>query len=154
VDVGTTATLWLPVASSPRPAQIERVPAAPATGGNQSLVIVAVDDDSLVLTGTVAMLEDLGHTVLPATSAQEGLERIRGEPRVALVVTDQMMPFMTGADLIRILQVERPGLPVVLASGFSEDPATLDPAVRRLAKPFGQADLAEAISRAIPAERA
>ncbi|MES2098661.1 MAG: PAS domain S-box protein [Pseudomonadota bacterium] len=146
--VGTQADLWLPVAA----AGVE--PSQPPDPGNrvatgERLVVVAVDDDVLVLAGTVAMLEDLGHGVLPATSAQEALDLILGRPDINLVVTDQAMPRMTGTELIARLATERPDMPVILATGFSEAPERLDAKALRLAKPFDQGGLADAISHVL-----
>ena len=60
------------------------------------LTVLAVDDDALVLMNTVAMLEDLGHSVFEAYSGREALEILRREDSVDLVITDQAMPQMTG----------------------------------------------------------
>jgi PAS domain S-box-containing protein len=143
--IGTTAELWLPVA--PAGVQVSEAAAPPSAealdGG--SLLVVAVDDDALVLAGTVAMLEDLGHTVLPATSAAHALDLVLNEPRVSMVITDQVMPQMTGAELVRRLTQECPRVPVILATGFGELTENLDSMAFRLAKPFDQHDLSEAI---------
>jgi PAS domain S-box-containing protein len=144
-NVGTAAELWLPVAplgSGVRP-ETDAAPADLVQGS--ALVVVAVDDDALVLAGTVAMLEDLGHTVLAATSAQQALDLIAKNAEVALVITDQAMPRMTGAELVKKLQSEHSRIPVILATGFGEVPVDLDPMAVRLAKPFDQRELAEAI---------
>ncbi len=143
--VGTQAEVWLPVAA----AGVE--PSAPLEPSHwiakgQPLVVVAVDDDALVLAGTVAMLEDLGHTVLPATSAQDALDLLLGRPDVSLLITDQVMPRMTGAELIARLVTERPDVAVILATGFRETPEQLDSATLRLAKPFDQTELSDAIA--------
>jgi CheY-like chemotaxis protein len=114
-----------------------------------------VDDDSLVLLNTAAMLEDLGHTVLEAT--KKALEIIRREDRIDVVITDQAMPAMTGSDLAAAIKAERPDLPVILATGFAELPPGADEGLPKLAKPFRQQQLAEAIAKTIalaPAGRA
>ena len=95
---GTTVELWLPVASaqqsvaakSEAPAELElSVPAGPLT-------ILVVDDDSLVLANTAAMLEDLGHSVQLASSAITALALIRAGREPDLVITDEAMPSMSG----------------------------------------------------------
>lgn len=145
---GTTAELWLPVA----PADATKAPGA--AGPQESyralapMHVVAVDDDPLVLAGTVSMLEDLGHSVLVAASGREALELVLGDSRVAMVITDHVMPEMTGAELAARLAVERPGLPVILVSGFGEIPSDLDRIVLRLAKPFDRRQLSDAIGEA------
>lgn len=102
--------------------------------------MLAVDDDDLVLNNTVSMLEDLGHTAVEAASGKEALLILRREHSVDLIITDQIMPEMTGLQLADAIKAEWPELPVVLATGFAEAPTR---AVRyqRLAKPFTQAEL-------------
>ena len=108
------------------------------------LVILAVDDDDLVLTNTAGMLEDLGHTVFQASSAEDAL-RILERGDVDLVVTDHAMPGMTGAQLADAIETLRPDLPVIIITGFAELPphASRRP---RLDKPFRQAELATVVA--------
>ena len=146
---GTRVELWLPQAQAvgaPRPV------ASGDGDGRQvrPLVILAVDDDSLVLVNTAAMLEDLGHEVISAASAAEALAILRGR-RVDLVITDQAMPQMTGQQLAEQLKTMRPGLPVVLASGFAELPDGVGGELPRLAKPYSQAELARVLRQTFPA---
>jgi len=110
--------------------------------------VLAVDDDPLVLGSTVAMLEDQGHHVRSAGSAQEALDLLATTGDVQLVLTDQAMPGMTGAELIRIVQSRWPALPIVLVTGFAELKEPLHSSVVKLAKPFGQADMRRAIAQA------
>jgi CheY-like chemotaxis protein len=151
--VGTTAALWLPVALLGEAAAVERELAAAAgdTYPTRSLVVVAVDDDSLVLSNTASMLEDLGHSVMTAGSAQEALDMVLGDPSVGLVVSDHLMPGMTGAQLFEVLRKERPELPLILATGYAELPQGLSVFTSRLAKPFDQNELAAAIERVVRA---
>lgn len=144
---GTTAELWLPVAPAaseapaPAPAPPSCLPAAP-TG---QLTVLAVDDDALVLMNTVAMLQELGHTVQEAPSGKEALAMLARDGSIDLLVTDQAMPQMTGAQLIEAARLVKPGLPAILATGYADLSTPLPPDVPRLAKPF---DL-EALSRTI-----
>ncbi|WP_189687404.1 hybrid sensor histidine kinase/response regulator [Pseudorhodoferax aquiterrae] len=145
---GTTATLWLPVAQDDAPATAQARAAVPAPAAS-ALRVLAVDDDPLVLTNTVALLEELGHTALQAATADEALRLLRADATIALLVSDHVMPHMTGAQLIATVRHERPQLPVVLATGYAELPAGLPPRTVRLAKPFDQAALALAIAEAL-----
>ena len=147
---GTTAELWLPMAEGeallgvmdePPPVQ-PPPPASPMT-------VLAVDDDALVLMNTVAMLQEMGHTVHEAASAGEALAVLAREPGVALLVTDQAMPHMSGAQLIAVARATHPGLPAVLATGYAEPVSTVPHDVPRLDKPFDQAGLARAIADAV-----
>jgi PAS domain S-box-containing protein len=142
---GTTAELWLPRASAVA-APEEASPSA-SSETPQKLRIIAVDDDPLVLMNTVAMLEDLGHSVIEARSGSEALEVVRSGRAVDLVITDHAMPQMTGAELAQVLQRERPDLPVVMATGYAELPAALPRGVIQLSKPFRQQDLADVLAQ-------
>lgn len=143
---GTTAEILLPVASSDVAYENEKQSTADAA--SRPLVVVAVDDDSLVLMNTAAMLEDLGHTVLEASSAREALELLRST-KVDLVITDHAMPGTTGLQLAKTILAEQPNLPILLATGYAE----LDPdagiQLPRLGKPFLQNDLKAAMDKAM-----
>jgi PAS domain S-box-containing protein len=145
---GTTVQIWLPVAHVNREAArtfANRGEETPPT--TESLNILAVDDDSLVLLNTAAMLEDLGHTVYQAGSAAEALQILAAHP-IDLVVTDYAMPQMNGLQLAEAAQADHPGLAVLLTSGFAELATGEEVTLPRLAKPFTQSDLARAIAQA------
>ena len=146
---GTRVELWLPVATAalapaPAPARAPDAPAAPAE--DRPLAILAVDDDGLVLMNTVAMLEDMGHRVFEATSGMEALDILRSEADVELVITDHAMPRMTGSQLAEAIRGEWPGLPIILATGYAELPPGGDNSLPKLSKPFGEYELAKAIT--------
>jgi CheY-like chemotaxis protein len=150
---GTTAELWLPTAKG-RTAGAAVVVAEPEKEAEtRSLAVVVVDDDSLVLTNMVAMLEDLGHRVLEASSGQQALEILHRENRIDLVITDHAMPQMTGLQLIQQIRAEWPAVPVILATGYAELPADADPDLPKLAKPFFQDDLLQAVNNAVHSRR-
>lgn len=148
--VGTTAELWLPVARAGGLTTAAACPQQPRAAVNSpAKVVVAVDDDALVLASTVAMLEDLGHTVLAANSGQQALDQIRSEPNAAIVITDQRMPGMTGIELIARLRLLRPGMASILATGFAETLQGFEHPSVKLDKPFDQQELAAAIQQAL-----
>jgi CheY-like chemotaxis protein len=107
--------------------------------------VLAVDDDVLVLTNTIAMLEDLGHTGIWASSGKEALEILRRGDAIDLVITDQAMPRMTGQELGEVIKKEWPDLPLVITTGYAEmDPeGTQWP---KLAKPFTEVELGREIA--------
>lgn len=141
---GTTVSFWLPLAQGDAdvPTLLDR--ADDAHGFDAPLVILAVDDDDLVLMNTAGMLEDMGHTVFQAASGMDAM-RLLERGSVDLVVTDHAMPGMTGAQLADAVERTRPGLPVIIITGFAELPphASRRP---RLDKPFRQADLARIVA--------
>ncbi|CAO4164902.1 response regulator [Methylorubrum extorquens] len=143
---GTTAELWLPAAEGDLLRGAGQAP-APDLPVLNPLTVLVVDDDPLVLMNTGAMLEDLGHKVLEATSGEQALRVLRRNEAIDLVVTDQMMPGMTGAQLIDAIRTEHTELPVILASGYAELPEEKLTGIVRLGKPFEQADLARACEK-------
>ncbi len=151
VGAGTTVELWLPTAQvAAGSARDVRAPVEDAERA-ASMLIVAVDDDALVLEGTVSMLQDLGHKVLSVNSGQQALDLILNEPDASLLITDQMMPGMTGAELIERVASARPQMPAILATGFGEVPGDLNRMALRLTKPYDQKQLADAIRTALAA---
>jgi PAS domain S-box-containing protein len=146
---GTTVELWLPVATAGSGLVPHQADAEALDGREGPLVILAVDDDPLVLLNTAAMLEDLGHTVLEATSGKDALEIIRRKGGIDLVITDQAMPLMTGSELAIAIRAEKPDLPIILATGYAELPPGADGGLPRLSKPFRQHQLADAIAKTV-----
>jgi len=140
---GTTVALWLPQAAlaEQRRAREERLAARRVA---ESLTILAVDDDDLVLRNTVAMLEDLGHRVFAAGSAIEAIELLERET-VDLIVTDYAMPKVNGVQLAEQVRRTRPSLPIILATGYAELEQGAAQDLVRLSKPFLQHHLAAAI---------
>jgi PAS domain S-box-containing protein len=145
VGEGTIAEIWLPAADGTAMAEPARLPARMTERFYEPLVILAVDDDPLVLTNTLAMLEDLGHTAIAASSGRIALEILRSRDSIDLVITDQVMPDVTGMELAKAIRGEWPKLPIILATGFAEMPSG-SVGLPRLSKPFTQADLAGRIT--------
>ena len=143
VGLGTTVSLWLPVSQHAAEDAVDSDMES-TEEAETPLVILAVDDDNLVLMNTAGMLEDLGHTVFQAGSATDALRMLQ-QSRVDMVVTDHAMPGMTGAQLADAIEQAHPGLPVIIITGFAELPphASSRP---RLDKPFRQAELARAVN--------
>ncbi len=142
---GTSVEIWLPIAHE-RAERTTDDDAADLELEVPPLDILVVDDDELVLTNTVAMLEDMGHRVLPANSGRGALAVLAEHPEIDLVLTDYAMPQMNGLQLIKRVADKRPDAPVLLATGYAEIPEGQAPGLCRIGKPFSQADLRRAIS--------
>jgi len=144
---GTCAELWLPVAAdgmatkplSPRPSMAS-VP---------RLSVLVVDDDSLVLTSTSLLLEDLGHRVISATSGAQALELFEQGEVIDLMITDMAMPQMSGAQLAHAVRLLKPDLPIILATGYAERIEGFAAGLPRLSKPFNQLHLVEIIAQSM-----
>ncbi len=151
---GTTIELCLPRAKSHAAGvlrNLERAtPIAASATASMACRVLVVDDDLLVLTGTAALLEDLGHVVIEAPSAAEALAILASGAQVDLVMTDHAMPNMTGMQLAQCVQEKHPGMPIILATGYAELPA--DPllcGIVKLTKPCSQHEIAVAIQTAV-----
>lgn len=147
---GTTMEMWLPIASEEtfvaRTTQAgdvlqKRAALAPA----RKLVILAIDDDDLVLRTTVSMLKNLGHTVIAVDSGHKALTLIDRGLSVDLIISDQGMPAMTGVELAAAVKTLRPSLQTLIVTGYAELPPGTHPLLHRLAKPFSQRQLAAAM---------
>ena len=146
---GTRAEIWLPVAASEAGQGLQAELEADESAPVRRLTVLVVDDDALVLMNTADMLEDLGHAVLEANSGEQALRVLARAREVDLVITDQAMPGMLGTQLVSAIRAERPDLPVILATGYAEAPASPDARLPRLGKPFTQQDLARALAAAM-----
>jgi signal transduction histidine kinase/CheY-like chemotaxis protein len=142
---GTEAELWLPQAPEEARADLPveaAVPRAP-----RPAVVLLVDDEALVRLSTAEALRELGYEVIEVGSAAEALEVTRVGLEPDALVTDHLMPGMTGAQLAAELRERIPGLAVLMITGY----ANLSPEQTRslsvLFKPFRQADLATVLAR-------
>lgn len=115
--------------------------------------ILVVDDEQLVRSLTVQVLERAGHDVVGVADAKEALELLERE-RVDLVVSDVVMPGLTGVELLNELRDRQPDLPVVLMTGGSPQPERTTQALELAAigivhKPYSHADLLDAVQAAL-----
>jgi CheY-like chemotaxis protein len=116
--------------------------------------VLVVEDNDLVLELVVEMMKDLGYEVLTAIDAHSALWIIQHDDRIQLLFTDVMMPDqMNGIDLAHAARRCRPGLKVLLTSGY----AGFDPTSGRgsefpvLPKPYRRAELARRVRAALDA---
>jgi PAS domain S-box-containing protein len=144
VGKGTTVTMVLPIATSVP--EVE-TPAAAPQEVKRSAVILFVDDDPLIAMSTAEMLEDLGHRVIGASSALHALDILKSEQPIDLMVTDHVMPGMTGIELAAATRQVRPSLPILLATGYAELPEGTQVDLPRLAKPYHQDQLRDRLEQ-------
>jgi signal transduction histidine kinase/CheY-like chemotaxis protein len=144
VGKGTTATLLLPVATAAPEAES---PVHKLQKVNRSAVILFVDDDPLIAMSTTEMLEDLGHHVIGASSGLHALDILRSGQPLDLMMTDHVMPGMTGIELAAASREVRPSLPILLATGYAELPEGAQLDLPRLAKPYHQDQLRDRLDQ-------
>jgi CheY-like chemotaxis protein len=151
---GTTFRIYLPrVDATPDelPAPIE----TPATGAARPGVRVLLVEDDPGVRGLMAeLLEAAGYAVRVAGRPSEALS-LAGEAPVDLLITDVIMPEMSGRELARSLTERQPGLPVVFVSGYAGEALArhggIGPFEWFLQKPFGEADLLQLVAAALSA---
>ena len=139
---GTAIGIWLP-ATADMPiatAKIISMPLPRRTG-----TVLVVDDEELVRVATADMLGELGFQVVEAESGAEALAILNDRPGIDFLVTDHLMPAMTGMELITAARTQRPELPVLIVSGYS-DLGGITPGLPRLQKPFRQHELAAIVA--------
>ena len=156
VGKGTTFTIDLPAVDAPVTAPTEpQAPGAPADAvRSPGATILVVEDEPLVRRGLVRSLASLGYTVVERAGPEEALALTDDElARVDVLLTDVLMPGMTGPRLADVLEGRRPGLRTLLASGFAPEQALESrPGTAFLGKPFSKAELADAIRAVLVAD--
>jgi CheY-like chemotaxis protein len=108
-------------------------------------VALLVDDEELVRASTSYMLAELGYRVIEAASGEEAMQLMNSVESFDLLITDHLMPGITGTDLARAVRTSRPGTAVLLVSGYAELDG-LDPSLPRLTKPFRKSELAASLA--------
>jgi signal transduction histidine kinase/ActR/RegA family two-component response regulator len=153
LGLGTEFTIWLP-----RTQAEESVapPAEPEPKGRGELIL-AVDDEPEVLAALEEMLASMGYEPAGFGDSRAALEAVRAEPqRFDAVVTDEVMPQLTGTQLAVGLREVNPSIPIVIASGYGGagfETRALSAGVNRvLRKPYRMAELSEALASVLPAK--
>jgi signal transduction histidine kinase len=144
---GTSVSLWLPVARDP--VLVEQTLHPPDRFVGSARRVLLVDDDPLVLSATVDMLRELGRETIETTTATKALEVLRAGERPDLAILDYAMPEMSGSALADLVRKIYPGLPLLLATGYSEREESGE-SLPRLNKPYSLAELARQIGLLLP----
>jgi signal transduction histidine kinase/CheY-like chemotaxis protein len=145
---GSCFRVFLPRVAS----ETAEAPAAPARTPQivaaHPATIVIVEDEPLVRAVTARVLGRAGYTVIEAEDGEEALQMVRRHEPVDLVISDVVMARLGGLELAKRLAVERPGVPVLLMSGYNQEemPAN-DETIGFLQKPFSPSELLQTVSR-------
>ncbi|MBI4954171.1 MAG: PAS domain S-box protein [Myxococcales bacterium] len=154
VGKGTRVRLGLPAELEARATVDRRAEARVAPEPAQHhLEVLLVDDDDVVRAAIPRLLEHLGHRVRTAARAEAALELLASGVAVDVMILDHNMPGLTGGAALPRLRALRPGLPIVVATGYRD--AELDallapyPDVPILQKPFSLGELEAVLARAL-----
>ena len=152
IGQGTTIKVYLPRYYG----EAKEKQAVAPTGGAElkgSETILVVEDDANVLALTATSLRDLGYTVIEAPHANDALAQLRNGTQVQLLLTDIVMPDVTGRKLAEQAVALSPGLKVLFMTGFTRNAVVhngvLDAGVHFLAKPFTLDELSRKVREAI-----
>ncbi len=140
VGAGTSVDLWLPL-SSDSPAAVQPDEEIGPHADGRSGTVLLVDDEPLIRMSTADMLGEMGYSVTEAASGEEALEIVEAGLEPAILITDQLMPGITGTELVLRVRQLSPATIVLIISGYAEVEG-IAPNVPRLTKPFRETDLA------------
>ena len=153
VGKGTTFEVYFPIIEGEREKIQEQgeVQSSLPTGNER---ILFIDDEEVLAEVGKNILEKLGYEVTVRTSSVEALELFKTKPGYFdLVITDMSMPNMSGAELSQELMKIRPGIPIILCTGFSHiisKEKAREIGIRAFAmKPLIRKDLAERVRRVL-----
>ena len=108
--------------------------------------VLVVEDEPLVREVVAEELRDAGYEVLEAVTAEEGLSLLEGDVEVAVLLTDIRLPgALTGWDLAEAARRLRPGLPVIYATGYSEEQPRQVPGSLFMHKPYRPSAIIRAV---------
>lgn len=158
VDKGTTVSLYLPRASEG--GEIHKSPPSEEQVylSRDNETVLVVEDNPDVREVTLQRIEGLGYVVIEAASGPQATALLGSNPDIAVVFSDVVMPGgMSGFDLAHWVREHKPGIPVVLTSGFAEGASGREEyqreAMTLLHKPYSRSELSRALYTAISARK-
>lgn len=157
VGVGTTVRLYLPTTSGVN-AEATSDADLPEDAEGDGETILLVEDQEDVREVAVALLEDLGYSVIDAKDGQLGLALLESTSEIDLLLTDVVMPGgLDGAALAKAARAMRPELPILFATGFAEAAVLRRGDIKAnenlVTKPYRRADLAIKVRQALEEQR-
>ena len=143
---GTTVRMLFPHSDQAASSTAEP-PVGPRLAGGPLRILVAEDEDAV--RGVIErMLTGHDHEVLTAAHPDEALAIARDGVPIDMLITDIVMPGMSGPELATCLTERQPGLPVMFISGYTDSPDALPPGANLLQKPFTRTALLRAVAEA------
>jgi signal transduction histidine kinase/ActR/RegA family two-component response regulator len=152
VGKGTTISLYLPrTAEAPQQAADARAQLSEAAAPSPGTGILVVEDDPRVSRATVGALEELGYHPIACASGREAIEILEREAGIELIITDVMMPEMTGPELVKEASRRFPWIAVLFVTGYVGEAGDADDlsGYDILRKPFTVSALAAAVTTAL-----
>jgi DNA-binding response OmpR family regulator/nitrogen-specific signal transduction histidine kinase len=150
---GTTFVVFLPTVEKTESGEFQAQSARSQTASPSGQTVLVVEDDPLVRVALRRLLTKASYSVVTAADGNEGLHQAAlHEGELDLVVSDVVMPGMDGVTFVRRLREQYPGLPALLMTGYTDDPAAYSDlegdSVPVLEKPFSAHELLDAVASA------
>lgn len=153
VGIGTTVAIYLPRALAATEPAVQPTPLAiaPQDRPQRCSTLLVVEDDARVRIATIEALEELGHLPIACASGEEALAVLAERDDIDLVITDVVMPGMTGPQLMAEIEARNPGMRILFVTGYVGDAGDAAQFQGRdvLRKPFTVAALADALANAL-----
>jgi DNA-binding NtrC family response regulator len=151
---GTTVKLYLPCVDGVEPIAPEPLGLVDPPRGSVTETILVIEDDDDVRANAVALLRELGYTVMEASDAASARPIVAGEQSISLIFTDVVLPGgVNGRQFADEARKSRPGIPVLFTTGYARNAIVhqgrLDPGINLLVKPFTLAALAAKVRQAL-----
>ncbi len=140
---GTEVSIWLPASNEPIGSRDEHQDAY--ADSMKAGTVLIVDDEECIRLSTSSMLAELGFDVHEVSTAEKALQFMKTGVDIDILITDHLMPNMTGVELARAVKAVHPSVKILIISGFAEAEG-IDPCFARLHKPFIQSELISALS--------
>jgi signal transduction histidine kinase/CheY-like chemotaxis protein len=148
---GTTVSIYLPRHRGNVTAMVDSVAQSDGRSNHAGVVTLVIEDDPRVLNATVGALRELGHLPLPCASAADVPTLLREHRDIGLIVSDVLMPGVTGPELVAAIHTLHPELPVLFVTGFAGDVEDSQAfgGHEVLRKPFTIGSLGDAVERVL-----
>jgi CheY-like chemotaxis protein len=154
VGNGTTVHTLFPVARDERVRESTPAEEVEMEGGTETILII--EDEEAVRKMVVRILRRLGYSVIEAESGAEALKRLEDQVKVDLVITDVVMPTMSGPDLVNRIAKLQPGTRTLYISGYPDEAIAhhgiVEEGITLLEKPFSLQELAGLVRRLLDAD--
>jgi PAS domain S-box-containing protein len=149
VGQGTTIKIYLPRYRGETDAEIEAATLAEAPRAESGEVVLVVEDEPVVRSLIIEVLEDLGYRTLEAADGPEGLKILQSQRHIDLLITDVGLPGLNGRQLADAARERRRDLKVLFITGYAENATLaagfLEPGMQMITKPFAVDALAQKI---------
>ncbi len=152
---GTTFKIYLPMIKSRKKSSKTDSPISENKSGTETILVV--EDEFMVRELVCDSLKNSGYTILEASNGKEAIEIFNNNSKkIDLILTDVIMPSMSGRKMVEILQEKYPGINALYMSGYTDDAiikhGVLEPGMAYIQKPFSPKALIQKVQEVLEGE--